>query len=676
MRQVFFGFLLTLSTWMLAAQSASVPQVPSSIEIAGMKLKITDEARKEIQKDVNALRASDKYFKIKLDRVNLYFPIIERVFKEEGVPDDLKFLSVQESALISDAVSSSDAVGYWQFKDFTALEVGLRVDNKVDERKNIVAASRGAAKYFKRNNMFFSNWMYAVNAYMTGPGGAQRYVDKDNFGKDKMVIDKKTHWYVLRFIAHVIAFRDEIGAEQSEGLKLVEYTRGANKHLDEIARQFNVDENLVRDYNKWLKHGKIPDDKVYSVIIPVTGKVPRIKEENVVAAPREEVPQENVRYPTVLTGEIINHQAMKIEINGKDAVIAAPGDDLTTLSVKTGIPGDRLARFNDLKPTATLQAGQIYYLQNKRNRSPIRFHVVQYGETLWGISQKYGVKLKRIYKMNRVSASDPLKAGRLIWLRKKRSKDEPVKYYNVPKPVKKAPEKVIVKETPPVEQPVKEKADTERPVGSTPPVLNEPLQKVVLFKYHPVSDTETLSMIASYYEVTLNQLLEWNEMSGPENLKTGMNLRIKTTKEIQPVTQAKDGNQPTENMKEDSEVTTDEAKYHVVQAGESLWSISQRYGLTVEQLKQGNNLADGAISIGQQLKVNVSINAAEEDKAEEPEETEKSEEESLVTFIVNRGNTLFQIAQQFNMSVEELIKINELDSTNLFIGQELKVIQK
>src|SRR5690606_34716144 len=143
---------LWLSAFVAGAQS-SIPKVPATMEVAGLKLKITPEAQAEIQKDVSALRASDKYFQIKLDRVNLYFPIIERIFKEEGVPDDLKYLSVQESSLISDAVSTSDAVGFWQFKDFTAREVGLRVDAKVDERKNIVSSSRGAARYLKRNNM-------------------------------------------------------------------------------------------------------------------------------------------------------------------------------------------------------------------------------------------------------------------------------------------------------------------------------------------------------------------------------------------------------------------------------------------------------------------------------------------------------------------------------------------
>ena len=77
MRAVLLAITCILSTILYA----ETPQVPSSIEIAGVKLKITSDAQEEIQRHVNALRTSDKYFRIKLDRVNLYFPIVERVLK-------------------------------------------------------------------------------------------------------------------------------------------------------------------------------------------------------------------------------------------------------------------------------------------------------------------------------------------------------------------------------------------------------------------------------------------------------------------------------------------------------------------------------------------------------------------------------------------------------------------
>jgi membrane-bound lytic murein transglycosylase D len=144
----------------LIAEEVDIPKVPSEMEFAGLHLKITEGARRDIQKDVDVLRRSSKYYNIKLERVRLYFPLIEEALREEKVPEDFKYLCLQESGLISDQVSSSNAVGFWQFKDFTGKEVGLRIDRNIDERLNIVASTHGAARYFKRHNFYFRNWLY------------------------------------------------------------------------------------------------------------------------------------------------------------------------------------------------------------------------------------------------------------------------------------------------------------------------------------------------------------------------------------------------------------------------------------------------------------------------------------------------------------------------------------
>ena len=138
-------FLVTL----LYGQSllAQVPQVPTQLEFADLTVKITPQAQREIQLDVDAQYRNPSYFKVKQERVNLYMPIVERELRSQGVPEDLKYLVIQESGLIPDAVSTSNAVGFWQFKQGTAEEVGLRVDAQVDERKSIASSSRGAAGF-------------------------------------------------------------------------------------------------------------------------------------------------------------------------------------------------------------------------------------------------------------------------------------------------------------------------------------------------------------------------------------------------------------------------------------------------------------------------------------------------------------------------------------------------
>jgi membrane-bound lytic murein transglycosylase D len=123
---LFFASILDV-----AAQS---PEVPHKMQFADLTLTIRDDARKEIQKDVDAFTKYAPSFNLKVARARTYFPVIEKIFREENVPDDFKYLVLQESALIPDAVSVSNAVGFWQFKDYTAIEMGLRVDKVVDER--------------------------------------------------------------------------------------------------------------------------------------------------------------------------------------------------------------------------------------------------------------------------------------------------------------------------------------------------------------------------------------------------------------------------------------------------------------------------------------------------------------------------------------------------------------
>ena len=92
-------FAVALIFFGVAASYAQTPEVPHKMHFADMTLTIRDDARREIQKDVDALTKSPKYFGIKVERARTYFPLIEKVFAEERLPDDFKYLVLQESAL-------------------------------------------------------------------------------------------------------------------------------------------------------------------------------------------------------------------------------------------------------------------------------------------------------------------------------------------------------------------------------------------------------------------------------------------------------------------------------------------------------------------------------------------------------------------------------------------------
>ena len=136
--------LLFLCSSLVKAQSVTVP---GNLYQADQRMDLSASGQREIQKRVDELMKIPRYFQAKVELADMYFPIIERVFREEGLPDDFKYLALIESGLVSDAVSTSNAVGYWQFKKETATDYGLRVTNDIDERKHIVESSRSAARY-------------------------------------------------------------------------------------------------------------------------------------------------------------------------------------------------------------------------------------------------------------------------------------------------------------------------------------------------------------------------------------------------------------------------------------------------------------------------------------------------------------------------------------------------
>mmetsp|Transcript_9885 Transcript_9885/g.22828 ORF Transcript_9885/g.22828 Transcript_9885/m.22828 type:complete len:280 (+) Transcript_9885:209-1048(+) len=246
------------------------PQVPSRIRFANIRLHLSKSAQRRVQEKVNNLTKSEKYFQALLDRANLFLPIIERIFKEEKLPTDFKYLVLQESELVSDAVSSANAVGFWQFKEPAAKEMGLKMNQHVDERMHIAAATRAAARYLKQNNETFRNWLYALLAYNEGREGAQKFVHRYYLGAKSMKIEPQAHVYIIHFLAYKIAFEKVLGKDRHPELFLYEHQEVQGKSLGEISREVGGDGHQLRTYNKWLKHPLVPRDTTCTVIVPMT----------------------------------------------------------------------------------------------------------------------------------------------------------------------------------------------------------------------------------------------------------------------------------------------------------------------------------------------------------------------------------------------------------------------
>ncbi len=621
-------------------------EVPTQIQFGDMTLNITNDGRRKLQEEVEIITKSSAHFQRKVDLANQYFPIIERVFREYGIPDDIKYLVIQESALIPDAVSSSQAVGYWQFKDYTAMEVGLRVDQQVDERMSITASSIGAARYMKKNNLFFNNWLYAVQAYQMGPGGAMKVLDKKYYGAKKMDINANTYWYVLKFLAHKIAYESAVGLAPPS-IELYEYMDGTNMTLRDIARETGVSEEALEPYNKWLKRGKVPDDKTYAVIIPAAGPV----DDRIVSRPdpaktekiswaSPSVPEfdelnEAGSFPIIEKHRTYTDENPIYKINNKPAIIAQDGDRLTTLADRGTISMDKLLKYNEITTSHKVKSGDIYYLKNKKNKARVHYHVLQENETLWGVSQKYGVKLGQIKTKNRITEKKgpEVKPGLVLWMRFVRKEDIKPEYRNIesigkPPVIKDKQAKIenpnteineVIEPEPAVAQvqPAKDglkyaEENTEPPIAlsdsitnlppveqpsetlSTIPAETEPFQfqKTEKWIVHEVRKGETLSSISRLYEVKVMDIVEWNNLKINEALSIGQKLRIQSW---EPNT--------TIIPEQENKNSQDTVIYYTVQKGEGLFKISRDFEVTIKELMEWNDKEDFELKEGEILKI-------------------------------------------------------------------------
>ncbi len=654
--------LVTFSFFSFFTSYAQKIVVPDKINFADQVLVLTPEARKKIQSDVDALTRNESYLKRRIETVDLHLPLIEQAFREENVPDDIKYLVIQESALVGDAVSSANAIGYWQFKEAAAREVGLAINSEVDERMNIVNASLGAARYLKSNNRYFDNWFYAVLAYNVGPGGGLKITDKRQYGKKEMKLDGKTHWYVLKFLAHKIAF-EKVVNQNPEGYEkeLIAYSKGGGKTLEEIAAEFNLTETDLEPYNKWLKKKRVPEDKTYYVIIPANIKEEQ-KEVLASVSSKSKVQEtdsdiknrflkisdfevkESDLFPIIEEKQARN--GANVTVNNIPAIIAKPGETIRKISEKTGIPARKLIKFNDLdRKGAAVKAGNFYYLKHKKNKAKLHFHVVEPGENLWTISQRFGIKEKKLMRDNRMKKEEKLEPGRVLWMRFIRPKDQPVEYKTIPAE-KKARQEVALPKTIPV-------SNTEKPKEKIRP-------KAELVKVEKQSSNQGVNVTTP--KVTLQNA----EKSAPEQNESPRVKEDEKSPIVSPVPVFSEPDEPIADKKTaaHSDISDGQKIFHTVGQGETWYSIARRYGLTTTELAAYNNMTTNDI-----LEINQQLQIITGKKNSQIPETGSD----FVFHKVQPGETLYGVARQYGVTIKELMSWNDKETFNLSVGEDLKV---
>ncbi len=216
-----------------------------------------------------------------IKRANALFPIIEPILREEGVPEDLKYLAVAESNL-SNAVSPAGAKGVWQFMKSAAEQYGLEVNDEVDERYHLEKATRAACRYLKRQKELLGSWILAAAAYNGGPGRIAEELKKQrarSFFDLNLAADE-----TMRYPFRIVALKEVMeNPEEYEYFVDKEHlypplspakvvkVDGPIPSWADFAAEHGISYRMLKIYNPWLIDSKLTnkEKKVYEIRLPL-----------------------------------------------------------------------------------------------------------------------------------------------------------------------------------------------------------------------------------------------------------------------------------------------------------------------------------------------------------------------------------------------------------------------
>ena len=213
-----------------------------------------------------------------LKRSKRWFPVIEPILKEYGVPDDFKYLCVIESYL-SNVVSPAGAAGFWQFMKGTAQEYDLEISKEVDMRYNVELETEAACKYFLKAYERFGSWTLVAAAYNAGSTRVAKFMKEQGATSYyDLLMAEETERYVFRILAIKTIFEnpEKYGIYVSNELSYQPYkyyTVKVDKDVKnwaEFAKEHDITYKLLKVFNPWLRSNslKVKNGKVYEIKIP------------------------------------------------------------------------------------------------------------------------------------------------------------------------------------------------------------------------------------------------------------------------------------------------------------------------------------------------------------------------------------------------------------------------
>ncbi|MER0438047.1 LysM peptidoglycan-binding domain-containing protein [Emticicia sp. W12TSBA100-4] len=406
-----------------------------------------------------------------LEKKNFYFPIFEKYLAKYNMPDELKYLSMLESGLNPKAISHAKAVGLWQFMKPTGKDFGLRVDEYVDERMDIEKSTEAACKYFRQLYNIFGDWELVLASYNTGPGNLRRAIRRagniTNYWQLHPYLHKDTRAYVPQFTAimYMMHHAGEYGIFPEEIMEPVTVEKvviDGYLDLETFSNVSGISIDDIQKHNPSILKGVLPaHSRGFELKIPtesyayfeanrqmILDSAQRQNGMPVMLASNKDVIENGV---VIIGGgsarasndeniveetekpEKVEDEIKKIRKVKKKTYTVKRGDVLNRIAEKYDVDMYDLKVWNHLKSSKIMVGQKLVILddveevvevertikEERKSKKTIektkpKYHVVQRGDTLWSISQRYGgISVEKIKKINGLRSNSVKKGQKL-----------------------------------------------------------------------------------------------------------------------------------------------------------------------------------------------------------------------------------------------------------------------
>lgn len=576
-----------------------------------------------------------------LYRSGKFFPMMRKILKNNNAPEELVYLSVQESGLDPKIVSRAGAVGLWQFMPATGYEFGLYQDQYRDDRRDFEKSTESAARFLKYLHKTFDDWYLAFAAYNAGPGRVRNAVNKSG-SKDYWTVRGYLPGETKNYVPSILALSFIFRSPESYGFKAPEYGHAisfdrvnikGNLSFEQIAKLCETDVDVIIELNPELLSESLPQyDVAYQLRIPhdkyktFASNLKKSGDASVIS--HEFAGNEKNNFGTSVTS--VEYKVEGYEIKEKRLIGSAASGKKVTHKFAVNDALVVIGSKYSVNPTHIRIWNGLSYGKNPSKDQELSIFMAEDNyNAMYGITPVKDVVENTTTKTETKTESPVEEVNTNTTTTSTEESSEPP----VTEVVKITPPKVETKTEPKVKE---KKVTTPKEKSQT----------------YVVKEGDYLSTIAKAYEVETSEIKEWNGLSD-DKILIGQKLKIYSDVKI-------------DSKKEDAK--NKGAKTHTVEDGEYLTLIAKKYKVTLEDLRDWNDLDDDVIQSGQVLVVKEPVSTKETKN--------KTTGSKKKTYKVKKGDTLASISEDTGISIKDLKKWNGLKKDTVMIGQVLNLFDE